>query len=896
MASVQSEFLENELGTRLSIAGEWDFSLAGGPTQLVPVPSAWEVHRRDKTLDGPALYRCAFQLPANLVDRGPLLLEFGAISFWALVRVNSVQVTVHQGLWSPFQVDVRRWVHAGENILEVEVWKPGRRFPVRETVAGFLPDVATTFGGVWQHVHLLSLEAGLADLKVLAKPDSQLEVSGSVVGLDNARGGEISVEVDPGTEGSLVTRVPLESASGRFTVAVDVRDRTRWLPGSPNLHAVVVSAWQNEQCQARATRLIGLRDIAARDGGTWIDGQPLHLRGVLDWGWNPEQIRPTRSREAVAKQIEQSRTLGFNLIKLCLFVPDEATFQVADELGEYLWLEMPLWLPYLTPEARELARQEFKAVFRRLHHHASIAVISLGCELNAEVDAEFLAQLHALAREWFPNALVCDNSGSAEAYGGVTTALQDFYDYHFYTDPHHFQSLLDHFERGYRPRKPWIFGEFCDADTGRDFTSLSPEPWWITDPVALDRDDFLYTREYKDRQAATGIDDGGALLTQNGRRQATAVRKYILEQTRTRQATGGYVVSGWSDTPITTSGIVDDQGQIKFPADEWQRFNGDGVLAIDRDRGRRWVVGGDRPAYRDPFSWWAGDKVELHLLLSNGFGAISGGRLYWRVDDPAGNELASGSAAANAVAGGQVTEIATLRWRMSDPGPVPMELTLQTGLSLSRAEGGRYGASNRWKLWAVPRTNLGEAVGVIGREAFMARHDLARLSPQTLFVEPKAAPETSPILAHELSAMLLTTVSSGRDAVLWQTQPDRRYTRRLPFWREAIHVFMPHALWSLVPQPGHADMRFFSVATDMALDMGALKSLLGPTAQCRPIWRRYNARSLTWADYIIEVQYGSGRLFVSSLRFEGGLGCQPEGFDANPWGAWVLASLLHSPR
>jgi hypothetical protein len=177
-------------------------------------------------------------------------------------------------------------------------------------------------------------------------------------------------------------------------------------------------------------------------------------------------------------------------------------------------------------------------------------------------------------------------------------------------------------------------------------------------------------------------------------------------------------------------------------------------------------------------------------------------------------------------------------------------------------------------------------------DAFSARHDFARLDRRTQFIVVRTAPESAPVLAHEVSAMLLEQVRNGRTGLLWFTQPDRRYTRRLPFWREAIHVFEPHALWSLVPHPGHADLRFFSVATDVALDLPALQALFGPGAQCRPLWRRFDARSLTWAEYLGEVQYGRGRCFISSLRFEGGLGCQPEGFDVNPWGAWLMASLL----
>ncbi len=101
--------------------------------------------------------------------------------------MNSVQITVHHGMWSPFQADISRWAHAGENELEVEVWKPGRRFPVRESIAGFLPDVATAFGGLWQDVRLLALDAGIADLKILAKAGSRLDVSGTVIFLSCTR-------------------------------------------------------------------------------------------------------------------------------------------------------------------------------------------------------------------------------------------------------------------------------------------------------------------------------------------------------------------------------------------------------------------------------------------------------------------------------------------------------------------------------------------------------------------------------------------------------------------------------------------------------------------------------------------------------------------------------------
>jgi hypothetical protein len=634
-----------------------------------------------------------------------------------------------------------------------------------------------------------------------------------------------------------------------------------------------------------------LRDVSAAGGQAWLDGRPLHLRGVLDWGWNADRHCPAPTRAELDRQFAQIRSLGFNLIKLCLFVPDEATFEAADEAGVYLWLEMPLWLPRVTPALRDLALVEYEAIFRRLHHHPSIVVLSLGCELNAEADADFLQALTGLARAYFPNILHCDNSGSAEAYGGVTTALSDFYDYHFYTDPHFFNVLVEHFDRRYRPGRPWLFGEFCDADTCRDFSVLQPEPWWLHEPLALDRDDLHSMRAYRERLAAAGVADGAASLVATARRQAAAVRKYILEQTRAHSATGGYVISGWTDTPITTSGIVDDLGRLKFDPNEWRQFNADAVLLLDRERRRRWV-GGDRPAYRDPYSWRAGERMELHLLLSNGLGAFDRGRLRWRLEQAAGPILAHGQAEVGPLPAGAVHELAVITEQArTEASDRPQALRLTAELALP-GEAGQDIVSNSWPLWIVPPTRFPRTVEAV--LPLLGHLNLERVDRDVRVIAASEAPAPHPIVSSTLTPALLDRVQRGGHAVLWQREPDPRFTRSVPFWREAIHAFEPHPLWDRVPHAGYADMRFFSIASDLALDLASLQAALGPNAACRPIWRRFDARGLYWAEYLVAVQYGRGRLWVTSLGLKGGLGRQPDGFDTNPLGAWLLAQLLAS--
>jgi hypothetical protein len=223
------------------------------------------------------------------------------------------------------------------------------------------------------------------------------------------------------------------------------------------------------QAVARASRRVGFRTIAARGSEILLNDRGLQVRGALTWGWNPTTLNPDLNRADSLELIDQVRRFGFNLFKACLYVPSDAFLDAADELGMLVWLELPLWQPSMTAGLRELVFAEYEAILRRIAHHPSIGVLSLGCELDAQVDAGMLGQLRALARHWCPSVLLCGNSGSADAYGGADsgTFADDFYDYHFYCEPTELDGLMDHFNRAYRPVKPWLFGECLDAENHR---------------------------------------------------------------------------------------------------------------------------------------------------------------------------------------------------------------------------------------------------------------------------------------------------------------------------------------------------------------------------------------------------------------------------------------------
>ena len=142
-----------------------------------------------------------------------------------------------------------------------------------------------------------------------------------------------------------------------------------------------------------------------------------------------------------------------------------------------------MWMPELSPFFLQQAPIEYDRIVRQVRGQPSVVLYTLGCELDAAVRAEFLEPLYRQTKALIGDALLRDNSGSGEAYGGLLNEFAEYYDYHFYSDIQFFRPLLDYFAPRWRPAQPFVFGEFCDLDTWRDLRKLHDAGggtlhWW----------------------------------------------------------------------------------------------------------------------------------------------------------------------------------------------------------------------------------------------------------------------------------------------------------------------------------------------------------------------------------------------------------------------------------
>lgn len=891
--------MDNTLAPTIALDGVWHFQLGdNAPWQEITVPGCWEAQGYAKQVDGPARYRRQVTIPAEWRE-GPILLEFDAVSYAATVYCNGQAVGQHVGMWTPFALDITAATQPGAmNTIEVEVWKPtnqlqGGNYPLRTTLAGFLPDVATTFGGLWQSVRLRLGAARFRHLRVDPDPDTgAIRVQG-VVTLDERAltRDPITIHVIVMQRKREVARISRVLSGATFDLSLLVPHFQRWSPYTPNCYQVYLSVRQTPRILLAYTQQIGFRRLATAGEQVLLNGQPIHLRGVLSWGWQPDRIAPHYTVEAVRSEFRRVRAQGFNLIKLCLFVPNQIYFDVADEEGMLLWQEWPMWLPTVTSDLRQRAPAEYADYMALTRHHPAVVLYSLGCELNQQVDAALLGELDRVVRDNVRDVLVCDNSGSGEAYGGLTVDFADFTDYHTYGDLHFLEETLDNWRRDWLPARPWIFGEFCDADGFRHLPEIlsrhgGVKPWWMTadNPTHHWRPEVRALLEADERLQATDLPFSPEQLVQIANAQSLMVRKYTLETVRKRAAVQGYVVTGLRDTPIATSGIFDDFDRAKWEPEAFRLFNQDAILALDGGRSRHWQHGGDRADRLDCYNWWAGDPVRLHLILNHtAANTVTDGSFTWQVIDGAGQRIAGATQrVTHPLPAGRPAEVGGITFTLP---AITTAAQLQLRVHFT---GSGVQCHNHWPFWSYPPPSEWRQ-RVVVYDPIHAFADLPDLAAQ------RGDLATAPgqvVVASLLDAPLLEFLQSGGNVLLLQPQEGSLPVRRGPFWREAVKLICPHPLWKSVPHAGLVDLQFFGLATDVMVDTPKLAALLPQLTTYTPLLRRLDAREFTVADYLFEAGVGTGKLLGCTLRLQGGAGVQPTGLRRNVAGVWLLAQMV----
>lgn len=878
----------------------------------VTVPGCWEADGFSAREAGPVWYRRNVSLPSGAAQ-WRWWLECDSVAEHCQVWAGDQKLGEHSGVWDAFALPVPpALVERGHLPLALSVTKPVQPDAVAGALYGFLPYVWGTWGGPWQTVRLRATgPVRIAAVRSFAEP---VHAAPPATGSDPARL-EVQLRFEDDAVPALC-RIRLEHPDGSLTaqavhsvrggdpktIPVAVPHVERWETDHPVLYRLTIEIEVNGRLSDRHVRRIGFRDVRPDGAVIRLNGRPLYLRGSLSWGYDQDRRIPNPDPAAIRRQFAQLRSLGYNMVKLCLWVPPAHLYDIADEMGMLLWQEMPLWAPKATDAFRGHVRRQFARIVEQRGDHPSIVVWTLGCELSKGLSSTFLGELYKQMKRDTRSRLVRDNSGSSETYDGPLPEHADFWDFHFYTDLPFYRPIVESFAPRWRKPQPWLYGEFCDSDAFRDLPAMIAKegktPWWASRDADVNPQGVRWDMnilEQMDRLRSSGLFSRLDELRRVGTLQAELIRKVTLEETRSFPFISGYTVTGLADTPISSAGMIDYFGELRFDSRRFQRFNHDTVLFLEPYRARNWVHGGDRARFRPRWNVWAGQPVEGQIGISH-FGPQQGAmQVRWQLANADGRVLVSGETEPRDLRPGHCEPMGWIHLNAPELSR-PERLQLHADL----CQGSDVVSRNDWPLFVYPAAHpqgdlcLFDPAGIWVDAKTMAGYTLRRIG------HPGEAPARGPVLATHWTPDWRAWVQQGGRLLLMARRGSGVAVKPMPFWREALKLVERHEAWGDFPHDGWTDLQFYGLATDFALAWPA-----GEWADAKPdsLLTRVDARTYETACYAFAATPGSGRALVTSLHLQGGLGDQPMGLDAatsfeniagsyllRQWVRWLQAS------
>ncbi|MBW4517700.1 MAG: glycoside hydrolase family 2 [Timaviella obliquedivisa GSE-PSE-MK23-08B] len=354
-------------------------------THVIEVPFAPESIRsgiNDTGFHPNCWYEREFEVSAN---GGRVILHFGAVDYEARVWVNGQFMAEHQGGYTPFHVDITD-VLRPESQQTVTVWAQddpydltqprGKQDWQLEPHSIWYPRTS----GIWQTVWLECVPATYIDRLRWTPHFERWEIGvEAVIAGEQTNNLQLKVRLTVGQQVLVDDTYAVLNGEIHRRIALsdpgidDYRNELLWRPEKPTLIDAEIQLWRDGKLLDRVQSYTAMRTVSIQRDRFMLNGQPYYLRLVLDQGYWPDTLTTAPSDEALRRDVELVKAMGFNGVRKHQKIEDPRFLYWADVLGLLVWEEMPSAYRF-TSKAVERITREWTEVINRDSSHPCIVV------------------------------------------------------------------------------------------------------------------------------------------------------------------------------------------------------------------------------------------------------------------------------------------------------------------------------------------------------------------------------------------------------------------------------------------------------------------------------------------------------------------------------------------
>lgn len=315
---------------------------------------------------GPAWYRRTVDVPADWKNH-PVVLELERVLWRSDVWVNGQKADDYcESLTTPHRFDVGPLLRPGQtNVIVVRV-DNRKRYDTSENLLAhaYTNETQTLWNGMLGRMELIAHDnVSIKELRLTPDVDKgQVNVKVCLDSNGRLHGGKLIFSVkDPSGRNLPEMKVKINGSVLDFSYLIP--DAVLWDEFSPSLYqaTAAISAGGSRDT---VSETFGMRKLSGDNALLHINGRRMFLRGTLECCIFPLLGYPPADEASWHKVFDTARSYGLNHLRFHSWCPPEAAFNVADSMGFYLQIELPVWslsigsemstLEYLSAEGRRI--------------------------------------------------------------------------------------------------------------------------------------------------------------------------------------------------------------------------------------------------------------------------------------------------------------------------------------------------------------------------------------------------------------------------------------------------------------------------------------------------------------------------------------------------------------
>lgn len=338
---------------------------------------------------GPVWYKKECFIPAEWKEKD-VFLTLERVIWNSQVWINDTQVEgFNESLTTPHYFNLGKHLMPGENnkiVIRIDNRKQ-YDISVKDLAHAYTNDTQTMWNGILGKIALTAKDkVRMEELRLTPDVDNntiRVSVKMAHSGSSPISGKLLFTVKDP--QGNKLTNKEIQINGNEVTFDYPIDNPLLWDEFNPNIYEATATL-ETEGTTDSKSETFGMRKLTNQNALLQINNRRLFLRGTLECCIFPLTGYPPMDETSWEKVFGTAQEYGINHLRFHSWCPPEAAFNVADRMGFYLQIELPLWALNVGEDKGtvDFLQEEAFRIMREYGNHPSFCFWSLGNELQGD--------------------------------------------------------------------------------------------------------------------------------------------------------------------------------------------------------------------------------------------------------------------------------------------------------------------------------------------------------------------------------------------------------------------------------------------------------------------------------------------------------------------------------